>query len=212
MYLSQLFSFFFSIANIVLLIIFGDRYKSVTNKLLNMLICATKLMSIESKHENTFNDTVLRLDRTEEKLIALQNQIVSIQRQIEELNKKSLAPPPPPPPPPPQPTVRTSTLKSTKAVKEAEHIEEVIESKRKKPSTKELVQRKEQLRVTTVRRSPGGTPLTHWRSTDIDISSPEDNAIASVMKKALKRKFKYLRPVSPPSPIEGSPNDNEFSF
>jgi hypothetical protein len=208
MYLLETICFFVSLFNTILELIFGDRYKCLVKQLLNFYNFASKLMSIESKHENSINDTVLCLERTIEKVTALQNQIVSIQRQIEELRSKSLAPPPPPPLPP-QPAIRTSTIKTTN-VQKTQFKDDVIEAKRQKPSTKELVQQKGQLRSTSIRRSPGGTPLTHWRSNEI--SSPEDNAIANVMKKALKRKFKYLRPVSPPSPIEGSPNENEFSF
>jgi DNA repair exonuclease SbcCD ATPase subunit len=213
MYLFETICFFVSLFNMILERFFGDRYKRLVKQLLNIYNFASKLMSIESKHENSINDTVLCLERTIEKVTALQNQIASIQRQIEELRSKSLAPIPPPPPPlPPQPAIRTSTIKATNVVKETKVKDDVIEAKRQKPSTKELVQQKGQLRTTSIRRSPGGTPLTHWRSNEVEISSPEDNAIAAVMKKALKRKFKYLRAVSPPSPIEGSPNDNEFSF
>jgi len=75
---------------------------------------------------------------------------------------------------------------------------------------KDLVQRKKLLKATSIQRlvfhsfqsllhilinsiinrSPGGTPLTHRVKGENEESSPEDNAIATVMKKALKKKFK----------------------
>lgn len=86
-----------------------------------------------------------------------------------------------------------------------------LDAKRSKPSSVDLIKGKARLRSTTVRRSPGGTPMSGWRVTEFDTSSPEDATISTIMKKALKRKFMNIAPFSPPSPIEASDGD-EFSF
>lgn len=257
---------FFKIINWFLCLTIGQKYKNFVRKCSELYSFALKLYSNEElKDENDINDITARLDRSKQKIMALQNQVVSLQRQVEELFKgapkgykvipettsistsplrrtsppippsprspvsrpsspitKSYIPPPPPPPPPfcgPAPSMISKTDNQKVILKASRVLPENVsptnpnppEPKRVKPSSTDLVKRKGQLRSTSVRRSPGGTPLTHWKAHDIDISSPEDSAIASVMKKALKRKFKNMRPFSPPSPIEGS-GEEDFSF
>lgn len=81
------------------------------------------MMAFQTKHENLLNDTLFRMDRTDEKLEALQNQVISLQRQIDEIKSKpAIPPPPPPPPPPPMPHsfANAHKLKDGKTLKSSE--------------------------------------------------------------------------------------------
>ncbi|CAG2170208.1 unnamed protein product [Oppiella nova] len=64
-----------TIVNNILIIIFGDFYKNIIDKVI-------KLLSHETSHENLMNDTLLRLEMTEHKLTSLQNQMVCYHKEF----------------------------------------------------------------------------------------------------------------------------------
>ena len=239
MFLSKLFRFFFWLIDTFFGLVFGQKYKRLIEKANKVYLYSRKVFAIdETKAENTRNDIYSRLDTLRGTVAELQNKKVSLERPVDGLvekqeKKAAIAPrapsPPPPPPsipaPPPLPPTPIFTCPAPpmfqrsddklvlKAVRICPPEEEpgTLAPKRSKPSTVDLIKGKEKLRSTTVKRSPGGTPMSGWQFTEIDITSPEDAALDLLMKKALKRKFMNFRPFSPPSPIQASDGE-DFSF
>jgi len=88
--------------NTVLLYIFGDRYQRLVNKWLAIYMFGSEVKSLITTYGN--NSLSDRLGRTEEQLLALtttiewhmlalQNQIISLQKQVDDLKAKSATKP-----------------------------------------------------------------------------------------------------------------------